>query len=448
MKEKKLSIRDYLFVGSMLFGLFFGAGNLIFPVNMGQNAGQAIPWATLGLLVTAVGLPFLGVIAMGISGENGVHALASKVNKKYAAIFTILLYLTIGPFFALPRLATTSFTIGLAPFIATTHQKLALAIFSILFFAVAWVFSRKPTKILIYVGKFLNPIFLILLAILLLLTFLHPLGSIHGALIQPAYQENPFITGFTEGYNTLDALASLAFGIIVISTLKNLGVTSAKGIAKDTFKSGIVVVIFMSIIYTALAFAGTTSLGGFKISENGGIALAQLANHYMGISGSLLLALIVIIACLKTGIGLITAFSEATNELFPTIPYKGATVVAAILPALFANVGLNQIIKISLPVLMFLYPLAITLIILTLVEPLIGYRKPVFVWVTGFTLIAALFDALNACPEVITTTGWATQLLALAKHLPFFSLGMGWLVPAIFGFLIGFIFSNVQKKKK
>src|SRR5699024_3052667 len=174
-------------IGSMLFGLFFGAGNLIFPVHLGQVAGANVFSANLGLLVTGVGLPFLGVIAMGISQSSGVFELSSRVNKTYGYIFTVLLYLVIGPFFAIPRLATTSFEIGIAPYVKNSQQTLFLATFSILFFFTAWWFSRKPSKILDYVGKFLNPLFLCLLAILLILAFSHPLGSVTQAPVTDPY---------------------------------------------------------------------------------------------------------------------------------------------------------------------------------------------------------------------------------------------------------------------
>ncbi|MBF8807215.1 MAG: branched-chain amino acid transport system II carrier protein [Enterococcus lacertideformus] len=444
---KKLTFKENMFIGSMLFGLFFGAGNLIFPVHMGQEAGSDVFWANLGFLATGIGLPFLGVIAIGVSKTAGVYELTQRINKKYAFIFTILLYLVIGPFFALPRLATTSFEIGLAPFIQSNQQTLFLAIFSILFFFTTWWLSRRPTKILDYVGKFLNPIFLILLGILLLLAFIHPLGTIDQVNVQPNYQENPFFTGFTQGYNTLDALAALAFGIIIVTTIRGMGVTKPADIAKDTIKSGAISIVLMGIIYTLLAYVGTMSLGGFALSSNGGIALAQIADHYLGTYGSILLALIVILACLKTGIGLITSFAETFTELFPKRNYLFFVTLASLLACLVANVGLTNIIKISLPVLMFIYPLAMTLILLVLAGPLFNQRPAVYRMTTYFTLIASLLDGLNACPDFIKQSGVAKQLLDFADaYLPFFKLGMGWIIPALIGFLIGLIWSTVKKE--
>lgn len=444
---KKLTFKESMFIGSMLFGLFFGAGNLIFPVHMGQESGSAVFWANLGFLVTGTGLPFLGVIAIGVSKTSGVYELAERIGKKYALVFTVLLYLVIGPFFALPRLATTSFEIGLAPFIQAKQQHVFLVIFSILFFFTAWWLSRRPTKILDYVGKFLNPAFLILLGILLVLAFIHPLGAIDQATVQPSYQEHAFFTGFTQGYNTLDALAALAFGILIVTTIRNMGVTKPSEIAKDTIKSGAISIVLMGIIYTLLAYVGTMSLGGFALSSNGGIALAQIADHYLGTYGSILLALIVILACLKTGIGLITAFAETFTDLFPKRNYIVFVTLASALACLVATVGLTNIIQISLPVLMFIYPLAMTLILLVLVGPLFKQRPAVYRMTTYFTLIASILDGLNACPDGIKQTSFVKTLLDFAtNYLPFFKLGMGWIVPALIGLVIGLIWSMVKKE--
>ncbi|MEG0497261.1 MAG: branched-chain amino acid transport system II carrier protein, partial [Carnobacterium sp.] len=156
--EQKLTFSSYLYIGSMLFGLFFGAGNLIFPVHMGQLAGSNVSWATVGFLITGIGLPFLGVVAIGVSNSSGLFELSSRIHPYYGYFMTTALYLTIGPFFALPRTGTVSYEIGLAPYIAEQYQTLGLALFTIAFFGLALLLSLKPTKILVYVGKVLNPL--------------------------------------------------------------------------------------------------------------------------------------------------------------------------------------------------------------------------------------------------------------------------------------------------
>ncbi|MBM7707997.1 branched-chain amino acid transport system II carrier protein [Enterococcus lemanii] len=445
--EKKLTFTDYLTIGSMLFGLFFGAGNLIFPIHMGQMAGENIFWANLGFLVTGIGLPFLGVIAIGSSKSKGLFDLASRVNRKYAFIFTMLLYLVIGPFFALPRLATTSFEIAFASSVPTEHLTLGLALFSAVFFFASWFLAKKPSKLFDYIGKYLNPFFLILLSVLILLAFTRPLGSVAGAPVQTVYQDYAFFTGFKEGYNTLDALASLAFGIIIVTTIQNRGVTKPTTIAVDTIKSGTISIILMGIIYTLLSYMGTMSLGKFAMTENGGIALAQIAQYYLGSYGSIILALVVISACLKTAIGLTSAFSETFCELFPSKSYLFFATTVSLMAGIFANVGLTKIIEFSIPVLMFLYPLAMTLILLAIIGPIFKHDPKVYQMTTYFTLFASVIDGLNASPAFIKDTGFSQTLIGIGEAaLPLFSIGMGWLLPALIGFAGGIIWRFASNK--
>lgn len=449
MMKNKLTIKENIFIGSMLFGLFFGAGNLIFPIHLGQSAGAHVFTANLGFLITAIGLPFLGIIAIGVSKTNGVFEISSRVSKIYAYIFTIGLYLVIGPFFALPRLATTSYEIAFSPFISPSQGKWVLPIFSILFFLAAWFFSRRPSKILDYIGKFLNPVFLVLLGIVVLLAFIHPMGGVSHAPMSAQYKDGALLKGFIDGYNTLDALASLAFGIIIVTTIKKLGVTHPNTIAKETFKSGTISIIGMGLIYSLLAFMGTMSLGHFKVSENGGVALAQIAQHYLGDYGIIVLSLIIIVACLKTAIGLITAFSETFTELFPKQKYIMFATVVSVLACIFANVGLTKIIMYSTPVLMFIYPLAITLILLTLASPLFNHSKIVYRFTTFFTMFAAFIDGVKASPDFFVKTTFAQSIITFGeKYLPFFTIGMGWIVPAIIGFIIGYIIFKIRGSKE
>ncbi|MGX7025772.1 branched-chain amino acid transport system II carrier protein [Vagococcus hydrophili] len=444
--KNELTMKERLFVGSLIFGLFFGAGNLIFPIQMGQEAGAHIVQANLGFLITGIGLPFLGIIAFGLSSSRDLYELSSKVGKKYGLIFTTVLYLVIGPFFAMPRLASTSFEIALAPFLPSGSQKISLLLFSVLFFFIVWFFSRKPSKILDYVGKFLTPLFLVLLFSLLLLAFINPLGSINGSPVQTAYESNAFFKGFTDGYNTLDALAALAFGMIIIENIQSLGITKPSLVAKEATKSGLMGIILMGVIYTLLSFLGTMSLGTFTLNKNGGITLAQVAQHYLGTAGSVLLAAIVIVACLKTAIGLSTAFGRTFNELYPSKSYSVFTVSCILLATLIANVGLDLIIQISIPVLMFIYPLAMTLILMGVCNQWIGKKKLIFQCVTYLTMFAGFFDALNSLPMSLKETSLVSSLLKFAEtFIPFFSSGLGWVTIALLGLVIGLL---IDKKKK
>lgn len=436
---KKLTSRDMLFIGMMLFGMFFGAGNLIFPVFVGQQAGTSYWPALIGFLVSGVGLPLLGVAAIGITKTDGVFTLSQKVNRPYAYVFTILLYMCIGPLFALPRLASISFSVGLTPFVSKSQQSGGLLAYSILFFAVAWFFARKPSKIMVYVGKVLTPAFLVLLAILLVMVLIKPMG--HGQAPVGDFAKVPVVAGFTAGYSTMDALAALAFGIIVVNAIKGLGVTQPTQIAKDTIRAGGLAVALMAVIYGLLALLGRNALGRFGRAENGGPILANVAHAYFGDLGNALLAVIVIIACLKTAIGLITAFGDTFKELFPKVPYQLLVGLASILPLIFANVGLERLLVISTPILYFIYPLAITLILLGLLSPILGESKWLFGTVTVFTLFPAILDGLNAMP-VDLHQGWVAQVLHWGQWLPGFSLGLGWTVPALIGLVLGLVLAK------
>ena len=399
--KKKLTVRDYIYIGSMLFGMFFGAGNLIFPVLMGQLSGSNVWLAIFGFLITGVGLPLLGVAALGISKSDGLYELSSKAGRPYAMFFTLALYLTIGPFFAIPRCATTSFTVGLEQLIPSDeHLWLYLLIFSIVFFTVALILSLYP-------GKILNPIFLVFLAILVIVVMFTKTNQ--NLTIEPTgnYITKPFMTGFLEGYNTMDALASLAFGIVVVKVIYDLGVEDENVVAKSTLKSG----------------------------------------------GLIILAIMVTVACLKTAIGLITSCSEMFTTIFPKGPcYKVWVYIFSAISFTLANLGLSSIIKISIPVLMFLYPLAIVLILLALFGKLFNNSKIIYKWTIGFTIIGEVYDFCCALPaDFLNSIHLVKPLEFIRKILPLSQYGLGWICPTLVGLFIGIVillFNNTEKKDK
>ena len=445
---KRLTARNYLSVASMLFGMFFGAGNLIFPVRMGQMSGANVAPAILGFLITGIGLPLLGVAALGLSRSSGLYDLSGKVDRRYALFFTCLLYLTIGPFFAIPRCANTSFTVGLETMLPQgADLRLFLLLFTAVFFSVTLVFSLFPGKILIWVGKILNPIFLAFLAVLVVVALASPTIAIGEVAPQGNYAAHPFATGFLEGYNTMDALAGLAFGIVVVQVIRDLGVTDAGAVAGSTVRAGVFSCLFMAVIYIAVTLVGTVSRGAFATAENGGIALAQIAEFHLGKPGLLILAATVTFACLKTSVGLVTSCAETFAALFPKGPkYRTWAILFTAASFLFANFGLDTIISWSIPVLMFLYPLAITLIVLALCGKLFAHDRAVYLWVTGLTLIGAVYDLLGALPASVRSEAFDTGLEAVGAFLPLSSLGLGWLCPAGIGLAVGLIWHFMKKR--
>ncbi len=446
--KKALTVKDYIYVASMLFGLFFGAGNLIFPVRMGQMAGVNVLPAIIGFLITGVGLPLLGVAALGISRCEGLYELSGKIAPRYGLFFTCLLYLTIGSFFAIPRCATTSFTVGIESMLpGDSDLRLWLFLFTVLFFGAALFFSLFPGKILTWVGKILNPLFLIFLCVLIVVALTSSPGWISSA-AEGSYADSPFPTGFLEGYNTMDALASLAFGIVVVRAIRDLGVTDARAVAGSTVRAGVFSCLFMALIYVAVTLVGALSRNVFPTAENGGIALAQLAEHHLGKAGLVILAATVTLACLKTSVGLITGCAETFSSLFPRGPkYRVWAVIFSFASFLFANLGLDRIISFSIPVLMFLYPLAVTLILLALFGRFFDNDRAVFLWVTGLTLIGAVYDLLCALPQGMRSFLHLDGFLgAVADVIPLASVGLAWLCPALLGFVIGICWHLIKKR--
>ena len=320
-------------------------------------------------------------------------------------------------------------------------NTLYLLLFSVAFFAAALFFALRPGKILTWVGKILNPCFLVFLGILVVVALLSPSAAI--ADVEPLgdYASQPFFAGFLEGYNTMDALASLAFGIIVVQVIRDLGVDDPTAVAGSTVRAGIFSSLLMAFIYIAVTIAGTQSRGVLEASENGGTALAQIAQHYLGSAGLFILAATVTLACLKTAVGLITSCAETFSTLFPDGPkYRIWAIIFSLVSLLFANLGLSAIISYSLPVLMFLYPLSIALIALALLGKFFGHDRTVYCWTIGFTLIAAVYDLIIALPESVFNAIHGPAIKAFGQqYLPFADLGLGWICPTLIGAAIGLI---------
>lgn len=446
--KRDLTLKETVVITSMLFGMFFGAGNLIFPAKVGLDAGSNMWSAFAGVFVTAVGIPMLAVVGLGLSRSEGVVELSQRVSRKYSLFFCTLLYLTIGPLFAIPRCASTAFSVGAVNLLPQEGERLYLALFSLVFFAVVLYFSLKPGGIMTWIGKWLNPVFLVFLAVLVIAALAKPLSSISAVTPAESYASSgsAFFRGFLEGYNTLDALAGLAFGIVVIDVVRKNGISQPERVAVNTAKAGIFSCLFMGLIYLFITLICAQSAPVCAGADNGGTVLGTIANHYFRSAGSVLMTLIVTFACLKTAIGLVTSCSKAFVDMFPKGPrYTVWAVVFSLVSFGIANFGLTTIVSWCVPVLMFLYPLAITLILLSLSGKFIGANPTVYRTTTAFTLIAAVFDMVGAVSGMIPGSRVLAGLKAFAGNiLPLYDLGLGWILPAAIGFLVGLF---LAKKK-
>ncbi len=428
-------------VGFMLFALFFGAGNLIFPPQLGQAAGENLFAANLGFIITGVGLPVLAVLTLGISGKSNLQSLASQIHPLYGLIFTVALYLTIGPFFALPRTNTVAYEMGIMPFLNDSASNWSLLIFTIIFFGVSLYFSLQSKKLVDIIGKLLTPLLLIVIALLILSAFFNPIGTIQDP--TEAYMTNSFFKGFQEGYLTMDVLAAFVFGIIIINAMKEQGAVSKKELLVSTMKAALIAAALLAIVYSSLAYLGAISVSGIGYMDNGGAILAAASAFYFGGYGKLILGIIVVAACLTTSIGLITACASYFNEIVPKVSYKVWTIIFTLFSAVVSNFGLTTIIEFSVPVLSMLYPLAMCLMVLTFLNPLFKGKKEVYQVSILFTFIVALFDGLNAA-------GIKIQVVDefFTAVLPLYTVGLGWIVPAIAGGILGIVLSFIKKPYK
>lgn len=436
----KISKRNVFFVGLMIFSMFFGAGNLIFPPFLGQMAGKNTLVAYLGFIVSAVGLPVLSVIV--VSKSNGLNALASHIHPMFALIFTILIYLSIGPFLAIPRTATVSYEMGALPFLpkSLTNGAAPLLIYTIIYFLITLWLSLTPSKLVDRLGKILTPILLILIIIVFAASFFKPMGSFQVA--RGDYKIFPFFKGFSEGYLTMDAIAGLNFGIVICTTLKSMGVKKEKSIVTYTTEIGAVVGVLLASIYAMLSYLGASSAVISKNAQNGAEILTSISLFLFGKFGVVIMGIIFTLACLTTAVGLITSCSEYFASLTNKISYKSWVFILSAASMIFSNAGLTKILEISVPVLNAIYPMAIVLMLLFMFNRLFKDSKHVYRMCMLFTAIFSIVDAVNVSFFKVKAVS------SIFSSIPFYSVGLGWVIPALSGILLGCIFSAIDSSKK
>ncbi|MGE7094337.1 branched-chain amino acid transport system II carrier protein [Lysinibacillus sp. NPDC048646] len=433
-------IKENLAVGLLLFALFLGAGNIIFPPLLGQQAGEHITVAMIGFLITGVGLPLLAIVAVAKAGGD-LQLLANRVNPVFGIIFTSIVYLAIGPFFAVPRTGSVSYEIGIAPFLseAATKHWAPLFITSVLFFAIILYLSINPTKLVDRVGKILTPALLLVILLLAIKSFVTPLGE-PGAAVGN-YTVSPFSEGFVQGYLTMDVLSALVFGIVILQALRDMGMSDTKKQVKTTIFAGIVAAIGLAFVYISLGYIGNTSIDAIGVSNNGGTIIAKSADVLFGNLGSIILSLTILLACISTAVGLLTANAQFFSKIFPKISYKTFLIVFTIVSLAITNVGLTTIINTSLPVLLIIYPLAMVLMVLSLVDNFFKGGQIVYILALIPTFMVSLYDGLKLMDIKLA------PYENLLKLLPLYEQSLGWLVPAIVGAIVGFILHKIFKKK-
>lgn len=432
-----LSARQSLLVGITLFSMFFGAGNLILPPLLGYQAGVASVPAVAGFLVTGIGLPVFGVMSCALVGD--LDQLGGRVHPRFAFVFAILIYLSIGPCLAIPRTASTAYRM-LVPVVAETtgaaaegaFSPLAIA-FSVLFFAAAGVLALRPGKLTRLLGKVTGPALIALIVVVVVSAVAAPLSAPQP--VQAPYDRVPLLQGFITGYQTMDVLASVTFGIVIAQNIRGLGVSEDAAVAREVMRAGALMGALMALVYCGMAAVGTLLGNAAGQVSNGADVLSASATLHFGLAGTVIVAVIFLLACLNVCIGLLCCCAEFFSEKFPRVPYRAWVAGFAVFSCVVSVAGLDAILAFSVPLLNALYPVAIVLVLMGMLHRLVDRAPRVWAWVA---VTAAVVSAATSLRDVLAPGAWLPF-----DALPLADLGFNWVVPVLAAVVAGVVHSRL-----
>lgn len=423
-----------MFMSFMLFSMLFGAGNLIFPAYLGQAAGENIWQAVLGFIISDAGLSVLAFIAIAKSGT--FDRLINRVHPMFALLFPMAIYLSIGPGLAIPRAGSLAYEMGVKPFLPTSivASPIGLLLYTVVFFSIVFWFAKSPSKLVDRFGKILTPSLLVLIFIVFIKAIFTDLPGFQEASL--TYQEKPISQGFLDGYQTMDAICALIYGIVFINIFKSKKVNAQSLQVKYLVICGLICGLLLAICYLIIAFLGASANVGGQI-DNGAVVLSTVLNQLFGTSGTIVLGLIFTLACLSVCIGLITSCSQYFTSVFPKLSYTKWAVLLCLVSGFVANLGLSQILKVSVPVLGLLYPMAISLIFLGLFHDRLPFhQRAVYVLTIGMVGLFSLIEIINST----FLNGSFSEILAV---VPFQTQGFGWVIPGLLGLIFGSIYEKL-----
>ncbi|MBP1934418.1 branched-chain amino acid transport system II carrier protein [Ammoniphilus resinae] len=430
-----LSNKEILFIGLMIFSLFFGAGNLIFPPELGQDAGSHIAFAMGGFLISGVGLPLLGILAIAYASNKGsTEDLSKKVHPVFAVALTSITYLTVGPFFAAPRTGVVSYEIAIVPFLKDGGNSFTLAIFTLIYFLIVYVLALNPSKFVDRFGKMITPFLLAVLFTLIAAVIFKPFNPLGTP--TDKFASFPLFKGITEGYLTMDTIVSIVFAMIVINSIRAKGIDQKRDIQIIIWKAGVIAVVCLSAVYVGLGYLGAVS-SSLQFASGASI-LSGVSQAYFGVYGNVILGMAILLACIPTATGLMSSCALYFNKLFPAFSYRALVTAFVLFSAVIANVGLAQLINLSVPVLHFIYPIIIVLILLTFLDRVFRGHRFVYRGSVLFTMVVSLNDGLIAINK-----NW--DFISPILHLPFIEVGFGWIFPALLGGVCGWVLSLGKK---
>lgn len=418
--KKNLSKKEFLAISVMLFGMFFGAGNLIFPPLLGNKAGSLMPVALIAFCITAVVFPVLGIAV--ISKTNGLTNLSQRCGKYFALIFTCMIHLSIGPGLGIPRAGSLPFEMAVAPYLKE-NLFAARILYTFMFFLVAYLVCLKPSKLVSRMGKFLTPALLVLITAMFLGVVFKT--NLHIASPSSEYANNSVVKGFLEGYNTMDTVAALNFGLVVTLAVRSFKIEE-KYVTGYTIKAGALAGFVLFLVYAMLSYIGMSTSAVYTNAKNGADILTSVTSSVFGSFGIVLLATIFTLACLTTCIGLITCVSKYFENLTNNkVSYNKWILLWTVLSFFVANFGLTTILKISVPILILIYPVSIVLILLGLSHKLLNLDNLTYKCVCYPTVVISLVEALNALHLQVPF------LTDVVSRLPLFKISLGWVIPMI-----------------
>ncbi|MCK5894017.1 MAG: branched-chain amino acid transport system II carrier protein [Endozoicomonadaceae bacterium] len=437
----RLKSIDVVAIGLMTFALFLGAGNLILPPSLGQLAGEELVPATAGFLLTGVGLPLFGLIVAAKMG-GGLECFTQDLPKWAALLTGIILYLAIGPLFAAPRTAVVSYEMGVLPFMDENSDGSELqALYSAGFFLLSMVLSLFPGQLIDTIGKFITPLLVLVLLTIAIGVLVDPQGDIASAGMH--LDESAFVVGVKEGYQTMDALASLVFGIVIVTALRQRGVEDRADLARYTVVAAIVAAIGLATVYIAFSYLGATSYNIANGAENGAEILSLYIPAVFGDWGMIILALTIGLACISTSVGLMTACGEYFSEIMPALSYRSYVVIFTVISTVIANMELAELMAITRPALVVLYPMAIVLIVLCMFRDRLSRPRVVFAFTLVPVLMVSIVDGLSAAGISVIK-----PIVEIYAYLPLQSSEMGWMLPSLIGFVVGILRSDLLVRRE
>ncbi len=418
-------------IGLMLFAMFLGAGNVIFAPMVGQEAGTNTWIAMGGFLISGVGLVLLAIIAL-TKGGGTVEKLASRVSPLFAVVFSVLLFLTLGPIYVIPRTTSVVYEIGIHPiFNMSSDGKWVLLIFSTIFIVLTIALCWNTTKFVDRLGKIITPIFGILLIIIVVKSLITPMGSIGAP--QEHYTTGMFLKGFTEGYYTMDVLAAFVFGGIFIKSISSLGIRSEKEVSSLFIKAGMITIIGLVLLQLSMAWIGASSVDAIGFKSNGGEVLAASSIALFGQIGIYMIGTVIFLTGITTNVACLSAVSEYFERIVPAVSYKAWLLIFAAMSLVITNFGLTKILAMASPILLLLYPLAIALIALVLLDSLFKGARAVYVGTIIGVGIVAVLDALKDANLLVA------EINETFQFIPLFENGAGWIVTGLIGAMIGLV---------